>query len=96
MVKHPGNAMYALAGNVDQTTKVLPPRNTLVAEQRLPDGSCQLAFYGEIGQQYTLFASTNFVSWVPVTDFLSTNLPFLLRDAAATDYSQRFYRAVMP
>ena len=91
-----GNALYASAANVDQVLVVLPPMNTLVAEQRRGDGSFQLTFYGEIGRPYTLLASTNLVDWEPVKDFTATNSSMSLRDSiAATNFTQRFYRTVM-
>jgi hypothetical protein len=41
-------------------------------------------------------ASTNLVSWVTLTNFVGTNATLDFRDAAATNYDQRFYRAVVP
>ncbi len=88
-----GNAVYAPSTNADQVLEALPMRNTLVAQGRLGDGSFQMAFYGDIGQQYTLLASTNLADWQRVTNFVATNSPVLLRDAAATNNSQRFHGA---
>ena len=62
----------------------------------LSDGRFQLAFSGAIGTNYTIQASTNLVDWVPVLHFTCTNSPVLFRDTAATNYTHRFYRGVLP
>jgi hypothetical protein len=40
--------------------------------------------------------STNLVDWLTLTNFAGTNLTINFRDAAATNFNQRFYRAVTP
>ena len=40
--------------------------------------------------------STNLTSWATLTNFVGTNSTINFRDAAATNYSERFYRAVTP
>jgi beta-glucanase (GH16 family) len=40
--------------------------------------------------------STNLTSWVTLTNFVGTNSTLTIRDPAATNYSRRFYRAVIP
>ena len=40
--------------------------------------------------------STNLVDWVALTNFTGTNATINFRDTAATNYSDRFYRAVIP
>ena len=40
--------------------------------------------------------STNLTSWVTLTNFVGTNSSITFRDPAATNSSQRFYRAVIP
>jgi hypothetical protein len=40
--------------------------------------------------------STNLTSWVTLTNFVGTNSTLIFRDAAATNYNRRFYRAVVP
>ena len=41
-------------------------------------------------------ASTNLVDWVALTNFVGTNATINFRDATATNYNGRFYRAVVP
>ena len=40
--------------------------------------------------------STDLLNWVTLTNFIGTNATIHFRDAAATNYSDRFYRAVVP
>ena len=40
--------------------------------------------------------STNLVDWSAFTNFVGTNATINFRDAAATNYNDRFYRAVIP
>ncbi len=40
--------------------------------------------------------STNLVDWVALTNFTGTNATLNFRDAAATNFNDRFYRAVVP
>ena len=40
--------------------------------------------------------STNLMNWVVLTNFTGTNATINFRDTAATNYSDRFYRAVIP
>ena len=40
--------------------------------------------------------STDLVNWVTLTNFVGTNATLNFRDATATNYNQRFYRAVVP
>jgi hypothetical protein len=87
-----GNAMYAAAPSVDQSFAVSPAKNTLVAQQRLSDGSFQMAFYGDIGSTCVLQGSTDLVNWTPVMYFTCTNSPAVVVDTAGENYPKRFYR----
>ena len=40
--------------------------------------------------------STNLMNWVVLTNFTGTNATINFRDTVATNYSDRFYRAVIP
>jgi hypothetical protein len=87
-----GNASYAAATNVVQSFFVAPPDNTIVAPQKLSNGSFQLAFYGLAGSNYLIQSSTNLINWQPFTNFTGSNLLFYFNDSAATNFKQRFYR----
>jgi hypothetical protein len=92
----PGNNYYAAAPNVVRRFFVSPPDNTIGSAQRLFDGSFQLAFYGLVGSNYTIQASTDLLNWQPLTNFVRTNYPFYFSDQTAMNYSRRFYRVVTP
>ena len=40
--------------------------------------------------------STNLLDWLTLTNFVGTNTTLNFRDATATNFNQRFYRAVIP
>jgi hypothetical protein len=56
------------------------------------NGGFQLAVNGQIGQAYTLQASTNLVDWVSILNFTCTNSPMYVVDSPAKNYGRRFYR----
>jgi len=87
----PGNSVYASAANVDQSLTVLPPNNTIGAAQ-FTNGGFQLAFYGTVGSNYTLQASSDLVNWTSLFNFTCTNTPTIVVDTQAKNYSKRFYR----
>lgn len=87
----PGNSMFAAAANVDQALNVLPPNNTIGGAQ-FTNGGFQLAFYGTVGSNYTLQASSDLVNWASLLNFTCTNTPTLVVDTQAKNYSIRFYR----
>jgi hypothetical protein len=49
-----------------------------------------------LGFSYVIQTSTNLKNWQPFTNFISTNSIMFFRDRDFTNYSRRFYRAVMP
>jgi sugar lactone lactonase YvrE len=87
-----GNASYMAATNVVQSFFVVPSDNTIVAPQKLPNGDFQLAFYGLVGSNYLIQASTNLIDWQPFTNFTGTNFLLYFNDSGATNFKQRFYR----
>jgi uncharacterized repeat protein (TIGR02543 family) len=87
-----GDAMYAAAADVVQSFSVVPPGSTIVNPQRMPDGTFEFAFYGAVGSNYTLQASTSLTDWTSLFSFACTNSPTVVRDASAASYSRRFYR----
>jgi uncharacterized repeat protein (TIGR02543 family) len=88
----PGNNTYAAAPDVVQSFFVVLPDNTIASPQRLPDGTFEFAFYGVVGSNYTLQASTSLMDWTSVFSFACTNSPTVVLDTSATNYSRRFYR----
>ncbi len=51
---------------------------------------------GEAGYNYTVQASANLTDWVPIAQLANTNGLVRFNDQGSTNYSQRFYRAVVP
>jgi hypothetical protein len=92
----PGNNTYAAALDVVQSFFVVLPDNTIASPQRLPDGTFEFAFYGVVGSNYTLQASTSLMDWTSLFSFVCTNSPTVLLDTNATKYNRRFYRVVVP
>ena len=54
----------------------------------------QMSFLGVPGSNYVLQASTNLSTWVPVSTNTATLNPFLLIDPNATNFPDRYYRAM--
>ena len=51
---------------------------------------------GTAGVTYRVDVSTNLSNWLPLANVVSTNAVTAFRDSAATNFTQRFYRAVIP
>ena len=64
--------------------------------QPLTNGALELKLDASLGMTGRIEASTNLSIWTVLTNFVSTNSPIQFRDVAATNYSRRFYRAVVP
>ncbi|MBU6410065.1 MAG: hypothetical protein KGR98_06740, partial [Verrucomicrobia bacterium] len=90
-----GNNIYAAAANVAQSFAVAPADNTLIG-LGFQSGAFQMAFYGMVGSNYTFKASSNLLDWQPFTNFILTGSPQYFSDPGATNFSQRFYRPVLP
>jgi hypothetical protein len=56
-------------------------------------GAAQVSVTGLAGQTYIIESSTNLVNWVPV---YTNSGSFMFTDPNATDFSYRFYQAVLP
>jgi len=66
----------------------------------LGDGSMQLTFTGNVGVQYTLWATTNVAKplgqWQNLGSANLSTSPLTIHDATATSYSNRFYTITQP
>src|SRR5439155_21296016 len=60
----------------------------------LPDGSFQLSLIGGVGFSYDLQTSSDLAGWSFLAALTNTNRTMSLIDTAATNGTQRFYRAV--
>lgn len=59
-----------------------------------PNGP-NLMLQGPVGSNYLVEASTDFINWTPIMVFPTDISPFYFSDPTATNYSQRFYRAML-
>jgi len=97
------------SGIVQELTNVAPKQFLTITEQqvgvteapgltesRSGDGTVQLSLTGQTNLLYAIEASTNLVQWTKIG--VRTNLTGTAEftDRAATNYPQRFYRAVAP
>jgi hypothetical protein len=64
--------------------------------QPLATNGLNLALQVSPGLNGHVQVSTDLVDWVTLTNFIGTNSMVNLHDSAATNYSQRYYRAVVP
>jgi hypothetical protein len=76
-------------------TAVPRPRIGLGWPCPLTSQGLDLKLEGLCGFSYGVDFSTDLVSWSRLTTFVSTNAVMFFRDAAATNSSRRFYRALM-
>ena len=78
--------------NQSKATKGITPGVLLISP--LVDSNVQLSFPGYSNYSSTLDVSTDLVNWSTLATFPPTNGPIQFPDLGATNYPQRFYRAV--
>jgi hypothetical protein len=61
----------------------------------LPGGGFQVSVLNEPGRSYRVETSTNLLDWEILSSFYSTNVVMPVPDNSATNWPQRFYRAVL-
>ncbi len=71
-----------------------PPTVTLSAPSSQANGAFRFSLAAPPGLTYEITASTNLLQWLSLTNFIPTNSPFQFTDPAASNYPQRFYRAI--
>ena len=104
-----GDVLYALKGgtnglatapwpmyrqNLRHTGRVENP--SLAPPKKRADANFDIQLAGEIGQQYSVESTSNFLNWIFVTNFVATSLPMTISDLTATNKAARFYRATTP
>jgi hypothetical protein len=68
----------------------------LGSAQPLSSNGLDLVLFSLPGLEYRIDASSDLLNWTAVTNFVSTNATMHFLDSSATNYDQRFYRAVVP
>ena len=87
-----------IAGSVISSNAVLTVSSGAPAQPQVSgliynnDGTFSLTVNGDSGPDYIVQASTNLVDWTSIFTNHSPTLPFVWSDAAASNFSQRFYR----
>jgi hypothetical protein len=89
------NGLMAFAGGYDQSLAIAQPHPRLGFGPYDSGASFDLNLQGMNCISYRIDASTDLLSWLPMTNFVSTNEVTSFRDSSATNYSRRFYRAVL-
>jgi uncharacterized repeat protein (TIGR03806 family) len=74
---------------------VILPGISFTAPGTFTIGGFQLQIAGPTGKTYVLQASTNLFNWVPIRTNVPASTPFTIVDPNATNFSRRFYRAVL-
>jgi hypothetical protein len=103
-----GRTIYAIAGTNKLSDTPWPmyrqnPRHTgkvekplITPPQKRSDGSFDLQLFGQLGDPFTIQASTNLNTWTSLTSFVATTVPMEVVDFTATNFPVRFYRASSP
>jgi hypothetical protein len=77
------------------TVTLIQPAKPVVTGAGWSDEQFSFTIGGDAGPDYVVLASTNLTSWLPLWTNVSPVLPFNYTDPAATNFTQRFYRAIL-
>jgi len=86
------NAVGSVTSSIAALTVVMRPN--FARPTRLPDGSVRFSLSATPALTYRLDASTNLADWATLTNLANPSGTIQFIDLAATNFSQRFYRAV--
>jgi hypothetical protein len=87
-----GGGMPALQFAAQFQGTAYPQPGTFQAFSVQPDGTAHVELLGTTGSSYTLEASSNLMSWVPVASFTNFSGPIEYDDVTSNNFSARFYR----
>ena len=90
-----GNGQFIAVGD-HGTIVESQPIVRLAPTALLANGDVQFKLNGQSGQTYAIQASTNLADWVDLTNVVLTGETGQFSDSSATNFSQRFYRALVP
>ena len=91
-------SMNGGSGQVLAGVYTMPPPLITLALGPAPAWSSNglsLALQGPLGSNYLIQASSDLVNWTPFRFFGITNSPFFFNDISATNFTARFYRAML-
>jgi simple sugar transport system substrate-binding protein len=83
-----------LEGMEGQSVPVTPPRLGLASAQPLTAAGLELTLAAQSGTNCRIEASSDLRDWTEIMNLVSTNEVTFFRDAGATNYARRYYRAV--
>ena len=86
------NAGGSVTSSVASLTVVVPPQFASIT--LLPDQNLSLSLTAVSNLTYRIDASTDLLTWAALTNLPNPNGTLQFIDLAATNFSQRFYRAV--
>ena len=94
-----GNRIYVIEyggtqGIWEVTFPAAPPTVTLSGPLAQANGSFRFNVAATPGLNYEIAASADLQQWLSLTNLIPTNSPFQFTDLGATNYQQRFYRAI--
>jgi hypothetical protein len=89
---HPGNNFMAFDNYQLTAYATAVPPEVHIAE-RLPDGSNLMRLYGEPNKSYTIEATADFQTWMPISTSTPPEGILEYLDTAAAGQPKRFYRA---
>lgn len=88
--------VVSLLGNYTIAGSGIIPLLGFGSTEPLTTNGFTLMLRGQTGSNYVIEASSNLLNWIPLTNFILSNPPMFFSDPSATNYKQRFYRAVSP
>ena len=86
---------YLYAPQVLVVTPSLQPPAIDAASLALSSGVMRFNVYGFPGQEVTIMASTDLISWLPLQTHTFTGTVWEFVDANAGNFARRFYRAAL-
>ena len=89
------NGAPPLAASNSFTVFVLRPASPTLSNASLNSGTFGLNIAGDLGPDYSIYASTNLQSWNLLLTTNPFTLPFNFTDPGATNFNLRFYRVLL-
>jgi hypothetical protein len=75
---------------------IVPPLDNLFGAGFVAGGAFQMQFWAPAGQTYILQGSSDLINWISLSTNAPSSVPFTWVDPAATNFTSRFYRVIVP